>query len=51
MIVGNPPYVLSRDDRFNKEKEYFLKNYNLIYEKANLYILFMEHTFNLLKKE
>lgn len=50
VIVGNPPYVLSRNNIFSWENKYFQENYNLIYEKANLYILFMEKSHKLIKK-
>jgi type I restriction-modification system DNA methylase subunit len=50
VIVGNPPYVLSRDWRFENEKKYMAQNFKLIYEKANLYLLFIEKSDALLKK-
>ncbi len=48
VIVGNPPYVLSRDSIFEEQKSYLANHYSLIHEKPNLYILFMEKTYNLL---
>ena len=50
VIVGNPPYVLSREDRFKNEKVFFGVTYKLFHEKPNLYILFMERADSLLSK-
>lgn len=50
IIIGNPPYVRSRDSLFENEKEYFFKKYHLFKEKPNLYILFLEKGYNLLSQ-
>ncbi|GHF16604.1 type II endonuclease-methyltransferasefusion protein [Kordiimonas sediminis] len=49
VIVGNPPYVLSRDNIFDNFKDYVGANYSLVRDKINLYILFIELGFSLLK--
>lgn len=49
VIVGNPPYVLSRDKTLEELKEYARLNYKLFDDKVNLYILFVEKSLNLLK--
>jgi len=51
IVIGNPPYVRSRDNRFETEKDYFLSKYKLFTEKPNLYILFMEKAIELLKEK
>jgi hypothetical protein len=49
VVIGNPPYVLSRETFDNKAKKYFYENYILIHEKPNLYLLFIEKSFKILK--
>lgn len=49
VVVGNPPYILSRENFDDKEKTYFNKNYSTIHEKPNLYLLFIERSFSILK--
>ncbi|WP_411824674.1 Eco57I restriction-modification methylase domain-containing protein [Leptospira sp. 'Mane'] len=51
VVIGNPPYVRSRDKLFKNEKEYYFKNYKLFKEKPNLYILFLEKGNDLLAKD
>lgn len=52
IIIGNPPYVLSRDGAFNKkEKLYFSKKYSLQQDKPNTYLLFIEKAIGLLKHD
>lgn len=51
VVVGNPPYVRSRDEVLDDFKEYYLKIYKCIYEKPNLYLLFMERGIKLVKKD
>ena len=51
VVIGNPPYVRSRDNRFEMEKKYYLNKYKLFHEKPNLYILFIEKSFSLVKNK
>lgn len=48
VVIGNPPYVLSRDEVFENEKDYYQNTYKLIFEKPNLYLLFFEKANTLL---
>ncbi|SIT01483.1 Eco57I restriction-modification methylase domain-containing protein [Belliella pelovolcani] len=50
VVVGNPPYVRSRDEILDDYKDYYLSNFKCIYEKPNLYILFMEKALDLIKE-
>jgi len=49
LIIGNPPYVVSRETFSDMHKNYYLSHYNLIHEKPNLYLLFIEKSLQLLK--
>src|SRR5690554_1368381 len=49
VVIGNPPYILSRENFDDKAKQYFYNNFNLIHEKPNLYLLFIEKSFDILK--
>ena len=50
VVVGNPPYIISRES-FNKElKTYFSNKFHFIHEKPNLYLLFVELSFNIMKE-
>jgi type I restriction-modification system DNA methylase subunit len=51
VVIGNPPWVISRNDVFENEKEYYFTRFKYVYEKPNLYLLFMEKSFELLKKQ
>tara|TARA_R110001592_G_scaffold18274_1_gene76078 strand:+ start:175 stop:3816 length:3642 start_codon:yes stop_codon:yes gene_type:complete len=50
VVIGNPPYILSRESFDDKIKKYFNNEYNLIHEKSNLYLLFIERSFTILKE-
>lgn len=41
-VIGNPPYIFSRELITNQEKNYFNENYKLTQFKLNTYILFSE---------
>ncbi|RKE95419.1 DUF7149 domain-containing protein [Ichthyenterobacterium magnum] len=41
-IIGNPPYIFSRELITKQEKKYFYDNYKLTQFKLNTYILFSE---------
>lgn len=51
VVIGNPPFVLSRDNKLEEYKNYFHSNFRLSQEKVNLYLIFMEKTYHLLKNE
>ena len=51
VIVGNPPYVFTRELMSDIEKEYFYKNYFNTQFKLNTYILFIERGFLLLNNK
>jgi hypothetical protein len=42
VVIGNPPYIFSRELITNQEKNYFNENYQLTQFKLNTYILFSE---------
>lgn len=50
VVIGNPPYVFSRENLTTKDKDFFKKYYSLTQFKINLYILFIERAFNILNK-
>jgi type I restriction-modification system DNA methylase subunit len=48
-VIGNPPYVQSRDDQFEeKEKKYYFKKYQAAEYQINTFSLFLEKGINLL---
>lgn len=51
-VIGNPPYVFSREQLSIEIKSYFSNKYKTIFEKPNTFMIFMElmHS-HLLKKE
>lgn len=49
VVIGNPPYVLSRDNKLEDYKLYLNSKFSLTKEKANLYLIFIERTYSLLK--
>jgi len=50
IVIGNPPYILSRETFKQNFKAHISEKFNLIHEKPNLYLLFIELSFELLKK-
>ncbi len=50
VVMGNPPYVFSRENLTDEDKNFFKKHYCLTQFKINLYILFIERAFNILNK-
>ncbi|MCK4321190.1 N-6 DNA methylase [candidate division WOR-3 bacterium] len=50
VVIGNPPYIFSRELLGKKEKEYFFQNYKTIWEKPNTFMIFMEKGFKLLNE-
>jgi len=49
VVIGNPPYIFTREQITEIERLYFSKNYKATYEKHNTYMLFMEAMLRLLK--
>lgn len=52
VIIGNPPYVKIQNLRnnYDKEVEYYRNNYQSATGKYDIYVLFIEKAFKLLKK-
>jgi very-short-patch-repair endonuclease len=50
VVIGNPPYVFTREKISDFEKAYYTKHYKTAGYKINTYILFMEKAFSLNKK-
>ncbi len=51
IVIGNPPYVFTREKINELEKEFYLSNYQTSQYQANLYILFIEKGYQLLKNQ
>jgi type I restriction-modification system DNA methylase subunit len=51
VVIGNPPYVRSRVNVLDDLKEYIQSNFENLFEKPNLYLLFMEQALRLVKKD
>lgn len=55
IVIGNPPYLFARDSKSKgiteADKKYFSKNYQVTEYQLNLYPLFIEKGFNLLKNK
>lgn len=52
IVIGNPPYVPSREGRiYDSEKEHLYKNYSTAEYQINTYGLFIELSYRLLKKD
>jgi len=50
VVIGNPPYIFSRELIDKQNKEYFNKNYKLTQFKLNTYVLFSELAFKVSNK-
>ena len=49
LVIGNPPYIFTRNQSFDEEmKQYYLKNYEVSEYQANTYTLFMELAYKIL---
>jgi len=48
-VIGNPPYVFTRETMTVREREYYSSRYSLGWEKQNTFMLFMERLRHLLK--
>ena len=42
VVIGNPPYIFTREQIPTYEREYFVKKYNTSFDKHNTFALFME---------
>lgn len=49
-VIGNPPYVFTRELMSDSEKEYFYEKYINTQFKLNTYVLFCEKSFNILNE-
>jgi len=50
VIVGNPPYVYARENITSNEKAYYVDNYISAEYQLNTFVLFIEKSIGLLKK-
>src|SRR3989339_104973 len=50
-VIGNPPYVLSREHLSDIEKQYFSRTYKTLREKPNTFIMFMERAMSSLSRD
>ncbi len=48
IVIANPPYIFSRGNLSDSDKKVYKKNYSLTQFKINLYILFIEKSYNLI---
>ncbi|MDA8422058.1 MAG: N-6 DNA methylase [Nitrospiraceae bacterium] len=49
-VIGNPPYIFTREQLSGEERQYFATRYQLSWEKHNTFMLFMERLLWLLGK-
>ncbi len=49
VVIGNPPYIVSREKFSKSLKEYLNNSFKYIHEKPNLYLLFLELSKYILK--
>jgi TaqI-like C-terminal specificity domain/Eco57I restriction-modification methylase len=49
-VIGNPPYIFTRELLTNAERTYFSNHYALSWEKHNTFLLFMEAQLRLLNE-
>lgn len=47
-VIGNPPYIFTREQLSHDEREYYAKTYKASWEKQNTFMLFMEKMLELL---
>lgn len=50
VVIGNPPYVFSREKIHLHQKKYFTKHYQSAQYQVNTYLLFIEKSLSLVKK-
>ncbi|MFN3590487.1 MAG: Eco57I restriction-modification methylase domain-containing protein [Spirosomataceae bacterium] len=51
VVIGNPPYVNFRDIKNASEKNYFFSRFNVTEYQSDLFILFVELAFSILRKK
>lgn len=51
VVIGNPPYVFAREKILEEEKKYYSLKYCSSQYQVNTYVLFIEKTVNLLRKD
>jgi len=51
VVIGNPPYVNFRDIKNTSEKQYYLVKYKVSEYQSDLFILFVELAFEILKSK
>jgi adenine-specific DNA-methyltransferase len=51
VVIGNPPYVNFRDIKNAEEKNYYLSKYKIAEYQSDLFILFIETAFEIIKKK
>jgi signal recognition particle subunit SEC65 len=49
-VIGNPPYIFTREQLSEEERQYFASKYQLSWEKHNTFMLFMERLLRLIGK-
>ncbi|EKS1592699.1 TPA: Eco57I restriction-modification methylase domain-containing protein, partial [Staphylococcus pseudintermedius] len=50
LLIGNPPYIFSKNQSFTEEmKTYYMKTYPMNHYQANTFGLFLELAFSLVK--
>lgn len=50
-VIGNPPYIFTREQLSLPERRYFSSRYNASWEKHNTFMLFMELLLRLLRSD
>lgn len=51
IVIANPPYIFSRENINQEQKDFYHKNFILTQFKLNLYVLFIEKSFNMLGRD
>ncbi len=51
VVIGNPPYIFTREKLTDDERNYFAERYKASWEKHNTYMLFMERMLFLIRNE
>ncbi|MFA6901616.1 MAG: N-6 DNA methylase [Gallionellaceae bacterium] len=49
-VIGNPPYIFTRELFTSEERAYYASKYKLGWEKQNTYLVFMERMLSLVSK-